>query len=124
MYFCTFSTRGKFDERRVAVEMIPLEESRYTRQELELMKEADDHRNIARLFVSTKDHQFHYIAFSSFDFTLWEVLHCLALVHSVRRKESSLTLRYPSPMAPETRAAHLLVCNLNQNKGFCGELKA
>ena len=73
--------------------MIPLEESRYARQEVELMREADEqhHPNIARLFVSTKDHQFHYVAFSSFDTTLWQVLHCLALVHSVRRKELNLT---------------------------------
>lgn len=67
------ATRGRFDNRRVAVKRILPECFSFADREVQLLRESDEHPNVIRYFCTERDRQFQYIAIELCAASLQEV---------------------------------------------------
>ena len=74
LYFHSFSTRGQFDNRPVAVKRILPECFSFADREVQLLRESDEHPNVIRYFCTERDRQFQYIAIELCAASLQEVM--------------------------------------------------
>lgn len=68
------TTRGRFDNRRVAVKRILPECFSFADREVQLLRESDEHPNVIRYFCTERDRQFQYIAIELCAASLQEVM--------------------------------------------------
>lgn len=69
-----FATRGRFDNRGVAVKRILPECFSFADREVQLLRESDEHPNVIRYFCTERDRQFQYIAIELCAASLQEVM--------------------------------------------------